>query len=208
MIALQHIDELEPIQAIEIDWAVKDMQDVLRVNLNWLTHPYGRAYRIDKQGEEKRFVLPEVYVGNTDGKYSLVPATPDNDKKAISFFTIGKERQLTKEMQASNYLSWDVGLIIWANLELINKELAKNEDFTQHLIKAVRRVIMRDLLGSGYKVEITTVDREYNEVFKEFTLQERRYVVMPFTAFRFNLIVTLKEGCGVTEVITDVRKKK
>lgn len=200
MIALQHTNELQPIQAIEIDWAVKDMQALLKSKLNWLTHPYGRAYRIDKQGEEKRFVLPEVYVGNTDGKYSLTPVTPDNDKKGISFFVVGRERPLTKDLVASNYLAWEVGLVFWVNLDLINKELAKNEDFTQLLIKDVRRVIMRDLLGSGYKVEITTVDREYNEIFREFTLQERRYVVMPYSAFRFNLIVTLKEGCGATEI--------
>lgn len=200
MIALQHTNELEPIQAIEIDWAVKDMQALLKSKLSWLTHPYGRTYRIDKQGEEKRFVLPEVYVGNTDGKYSLTPVTPDNDKKGISFFAVGRERQLTKDLVASNYLAWEVGLVFWVNLDLINKELAKNEDFTQLLIKDVRRVIMRDLLGSGYKVEITTVDREYNEIFREFTLQERRYVVMPYSAFRFNLIVTLKEGCGATEI--------
>lgn len=200
MIALQHIDEIQPIQAIEIEWAIKDMQAVLKSKLNWLTHPYGRAYRIDKQGEEKRFVLPEVYVGNTDGKYSLMPVTPDNDKKAISFFTIGRERPLTKDLVASNYLSWEVGLIFWVNLELINKELSKTEDFTQNLIKDVRRVINRELLGSGYKTEITTVDREYNEIFKEFNLQERRYIVMPFSAFRFNLLITLKEGCGATDI--------
>lgn len=200
MIALQHINESVPVQAIEIDWAVKDLQAVLKNKIAWLSHPYGRAYRIDKQGEEKRNVLPEVYVGNTDGKYSLMPVTPDNDKKGISFFTIGRERQLTKELVDANYLSWDVGLIFWVNLELINKELAKTEDFTQNLIRDVRRSIMRDLLGSGYKVEITTVDREYNEIFKEFTLQERRYIIMPYSAFRFNLEITLKEGCGATNV--------
>ncbi len=200
MIALQHINEITPVQAIEIDWAVKDLQKVLKDNISWLSHPYGRAYRIDKQGDEKRTVLPEVYVGNTDGKYSLLPVTPDNDKKGISFFSIGKEKPLTKDMVASNYLAWEVGLVFWVNLELINKELSKTEDFTQNLIKDVRRVINRDLLGAGYKVEITTVDREYSEIFKEFTLQERRFIVMPFSAFRFNLVITLREGCGATDI--------
>lgn len=195
MIALQHIDSLEPLQPIEIDFAVLDLQTKLRTNLEWLSHSYGKAYRMDKQGQEKRLILPEVYIGNTDGKYSLLPVTPDNDKKAISFFAIDKERQLGFESNSQNYLAWNVGLIIWANLELINENLAKNEDFTQVLIKQTRDVITNELLGSGYRVDIVDVDREQNLIFREFILQDRKYVTMPFTAFRFNLIFTVREDC-------------
>lgn len=197
MIALQHIDALEPLQPIEIDWAVLDLEDKLKTNLSWLSHSYGRAYRMDRQGQEKRLILPEVYVGNADGKYSLLPVTPDNDKKAISFFVIDKERQVNYEAQTQNYLSWNVGLIIWANLELINKDWAKNEDYTQNLIKQTRDVITKQLLGSGYRCEIIEVEREHNQIFKEFLLQDRRYVIMPFTAFRFNLVITLREDCAL-----------
>lgn len=198
MIQLQHSDSLQPLQAIEIDYAILDLQTKLRTELNWLSHAYGRAYRIDKQGEEKRLVLPEVYIGNTDGKYTLLPTTPDNDKKAVSYFVVEKEKQVKYEPNGSNYLSWNVGAIFWANLEEINLDLAKNEDFTQVLIKEVRNVITNKLLGVGYRCEIVEVQREVNEIFKEFTLQDRRYVVMPFTAFRFNLVITLREECGLS----------
>lgn len=197
MIALQHYDTLEPAQPIEIDWAVLDIQMKLKTNLAWLSHSYGKAYRIDKQGQEKRLILPEVYIGNTDGKYSLMPVTPDNDKKGVVFFVIDKERQLTKDMNTQNFLSWNVGIVFWANLGLINEAFAKNQDYTQNLIKEVRDVLTNKLIGSGYKVEISEVPREHNEIFKEFLLQDRRYVIMPFTAFRFNVTITLREDCGL-----------
>lgn len=195
MIALQHLDSLEPVQPIEIDYAVLDLQNKFKTNLSWLSHSYGKAYRIDKQGAEKRLILPEVYVGNTDGKYTLMPVTPDNDKQGAVFFVIDKERPLTSDANSQNYLTWNVGIVFFANMELINKSFADNQDFTQNLIKEVRDVLTNKLLGVGYKANIIDVPREHNEIFKEFLLQDRRYVIMPFTAFRFNVNITLREDC-------------
>lgn len=197
MINLQHYDSLEPAQPIEIDWVVLDLQMKLKTNLSWLSHSYGKAYRIDKQGTEKRFILPEVYIGNTDGKYSLMPVTPDNDKKGIVFFVIDKEKQLTNDINSQNFLSWNVGIVFWANLEFINESFAKNQDYTQNLIKEVRDILTNEIIGSGYNLSISEVAREHNEIFREFLLQDRRYVIMPFTAFRFNVTITLKEECGL-----------
>lgn len=198
MIALQHLDSLEPLQPIEIDYAILDLQMKLKTDLPWLSHSYGKAYRVDNQGQEKRLILPMVYVGNRDNKYSLMPVSPDNDKEGSVFFVIDRERQLTYDQNSQNFLTWNVGAVFFANLEMINKEFASNQDFTQNLIKEVRNVFTNKLLGTGYRVSIIDVVREHNEIFKEYLLADRRYIVMPFTAFRFNLSITLKEDCLVT----------
>jgi len=195
MIALQHLDSLEPLQPIEIDNAVLDLQMKFKTELSWLSHAYGKAYRIDKQGQEKRLILPEVYVGNTDGKYTLMPVSPDNDKTGTVFFVIDRERQVTNDQLSQNYLNWNVGIVFFANMETINKSFSDNQDFTQNLIKEVRDVLTNKLLGTGYRLGIIDVVREHNEIFKEFLLADRRYIVMPFTAFRFNVNITLKEDC-------------
>ena len=197
MIALQHFDSLEPLQPIEIDLAVLDLQMKLKTNLAWLSHSYGKAYRIDKQGDEKRFILPEVYVGNKDNKYTLMPVSPDNDKMGSVFFVIEKEKQLTYDI-GQNFLNWNVGIIFFANMQLINKSFVDVHDFTQNLIKEVRDVLTNKLIGSAYKLTNSEVVREPNEIFREFILQDRRFVILPFTAFRFNTSITMKEDCLLT----------
>lgn len=197
MIQLQNFEQLEPTQPIEIDLAVLDLQSKFRTNLPWASNVYGKSYRTVNVKPDMRLVLPEVYLGNTNGKYSLSPVTPDNDKKGIIFFVIDAEKPLKWETNSTNYLTYNVGIVTWVNLELINKDLAKNEDFSQNLIKQMRDVLTNELIGMPYRVEILEVTREKNQVYKEFTLIEARYTQMPYSAFRFNTVITLRETCGL-----------
>lgn len=186
MINLQHIDELEPIQPIEIDWAVNTIKNIFKSSLDWLTQPYGRVYKLEH--EEK--LQPYVYVGNTDGKYSMMNVTPDNDKKGMCYFVIEKER-----VYSEGYMIWNVGIVFWVNLSLINDVLAINEDFTQKLIRDVRTVLNEELLGIGFKLEILEITRDFNEVFREFNIKDRKQGAMPFSCFRVNTNLIIQEDC-------------
>jgi len=147
-------------------------------------------------GEPELVVEPNCKLVGVEFESPLLPVTPDNDKLSSSFFVVEKERQTGYEANTQNYLAWNVSLVVWVNLELINKELSKTEDYTQTLIKQVRDVITKKLIGAGYRCDIVEVEREFNLVFKEFVLQDRKYVIMPFSAFRFNMVITLREDCA------------
>ena len=130
MIGLQDPTIPPPIQAIEIDKAIYELQMVLDTNLNWLTHAYGRSYRFIEK-TEKRLYIPEIYKGGVRNEY--VKVTPDNDKKGTCFFVVGKEDNYSYEAHQINNLKYEVSIIFWVNLKAINEALLENEIFTQGL---------------------------------------------------------------------------
>ena len=197
MISLQNPSIPAPLQAVEIDRAIYQLQLRLDTNLGWLSHEYGRAYR-HKSLKGGNVYFPEVYVGQSlDGAYYR--PTPDNDKSGMCFFVVKQEEQPEFDRNVHNYLRWDVGIIFWVNLKLIDEALYQNELFTQNLIREVRSVLTRKLGGLDFSLRIQNVQREFDEVYREFTIEEDKpYLKAPYQAFRFNCDITLREECDTT----------
>ena len=195
MIGLQDPQIPPPIQAIEIDKAIYELQMVLDTNLNWLTHAYGRSYRFIEK-VEKRLYIPEIYKGGA--KYDYVRVTPDNDKQGTCFFVVGKEINYDYSAHQKNNLKYNVSIIFWVNLKTINEPLLQNEIFTQGLIRDVRRVLTQKGGAIEYSYKLLSVEREFKEVYKEFKLKEEEdYLRSPYDGFRFNLELIVQEDCGL-----------
>lgn len=193
MIKLQNPSIPPPTMAIEIDKAIYNIMTVLNLNLSWLTHGYARAYRFIEKGEG-RLYFPEVYVGGDKNPYHRV--TPDNDKKGMCFFVVGKEQQRDFVQFSSNWLKWEVGIVFWVNLKLIDPNLLQTEEFTQNLIRDARRVLTERLGGLGFRIQLKNAEREFKEIYKEFTLDESNdYLRAPYSGFRVNCEIEIQEGC-------------
>lgn len=197
MVNLQNPNIPAPIQAIEIDKAVYELQMLLDTKLDWLTHAYGRAYRFLEK-VEKRLYIPEIYVGGD--KYEYTRVSPDNDKKGTCFFIVGKEDNYDYETHQTNNLRYDVGIVFWVNLKMINDPLLKNEIFTQNLIRDVRHVLTMQAGGLPFSFKINSVEREFRQIYREFNMREEEdYLRSPYDGFRFNLELIVQEDCdGVT----------
>lgn len=194
MINLQNPQIPQPQQAIEIDKAIYELQLLLDTNLNWLTHAYGRAYRYVEK-TEKRLYLPEIYTGGVQKDYSIV--TPDNDKKGTCFFVVGKEDNYSYHAHQVNNLKYEVGIVFWVNLELINSALLETEIFTQNLIRDVRHVLTQKGGGLSFSYKLEDVEREFKRVYREFNMDESNdYHRSPYDGFRFNLELIVQEDCG------------
>lgn len=194
MIKLQDPSVPQPTQAVEIDKAISELQVALDANLNWLTHDYGRAYRFIAKGDKKLY-FPEVYIGGEKRSYHVV--SPDNDKKGTCFFVVGREDNKDFDFNQYNYLEYNVGIVFWVNLELINGALLDTEYFTQNLIKDVRDILTRKIGGLSFALEIENVVRGLEEIYREFRLDEKEgYLRSPYSGFRFNCKITLQEDCG------------
>lgn len=192
MINLQNPQIPAPIKAIEIDRAIYELQLLLSTNLSWLSHAYGRAYRFVEK-TQKRLYLPEVYQGAKS--YTIV--TPDNDKKGTCFFVVGREENWAYEPHQVNNLRFEVGIIFWVNLAQIDASLLANEVFTQNLIKDARQVLTQKGGGLGFSFKIKNVEREFKQVYKEFTMDEANdYHRAPYDGFRLNLELVVAEDCG------------
>ena len=195
MINLQNPTIPNPLEAIEVDKAVYELQLLLDTKLDWLTYSFGRAYRfLDKNG--KKMYFPEVYKGGSNFSYTRV--TPDNDKKGTCFFVVGKEEVFDYEPHQKNFLKYNLGILFWVNLKKINEGLLQNEIFTQNLIRDVRRVLTTQGGAKGYSFKLKSVEREFKEIYKEFTLNEEEdYLRAPYSGFRFNIELLVREDCGV-----------
>lgn len=188
---LQYPEIPDPVNPIEIDRAIYDTQLMLEANLDWLTNSYARAYRF-RDIKEGKLYYPEIWKG--DG-YQIV--TPDNDNKASCFFVVSKMEAKDFETNQYNHLKYKVGIVFQANLELIDKDLLATEDFTQHLIRDVRDVITRQNTLRDIIIKINEEVREFKEVYKGFTLDEREgYNRLPLTIFRINCEFVIREDCG------------
>lgn len=190
------------VDPIEIDKAIMDLQLRLDLNLTWLSHEYGRAYRHLKIQNNNRVYFPEVYTGKQDDKYMYYRPTPDNDKSGLCFFVVGDETNDFAENQ-HNYLTYDLGIVFWANLKLIDDSKLNTELFTQNLIKEVREVLTRKLIGTFYKLKIERVVREFSQIYSEFTIDEKEnYLMAPYQGFRFNCTIELQEDCNTNPIDT------
>jgi hypothetical protein len=184
------------LELVEIDAAIFDIQTKLDTNLPWLSNSYGRSYRHKRDESGISYYFPEVYIGKQNGQYAYYRPTPDNDKKAMCFFVVGRETPYRYEDNKYNYLRWPVGIVFSVNLNLINDPLLTTELFTQQLIKDVRGVLTRGLLVSFYRIRINDIVREMNEVYAEFSLpNETSSVMAPQAIFRVNIDVILQESC-------------
>jgi len=146
MINLQNPNVPMPLQAIEIDAIVMDLQYKLETNLIWLTHGYARAYRHFQFDNGKFNYYPEVYNGVENGQPVYYQPKPDNDKEGICYFVVGKEKPSNFEPNHFNYIAHDLSAVFWVNLDLINKASLTTELITQQLIAEARGVLTYNII--------------------------------------------------------------
>lgn len=179
-----------------IDLVVSDLQTLLDTSLVWLTNGMGRAYRLTKvRANQTTVFLPEVYLGVAN-RYDYFAATPDNDKQGQNIFFVGDANLPDQQKGFYGWVEHEVGIIFSANLETIDSALLATEDFTEHLIQDVREVLIRLTVGKGYRINIDSITREFDDVYAEFDVSRDRGVAhAPMTHFRFNCTITFKEDC-------------
>ena len=192
MINLQNGSIPTPVDAIEIDKAILDLQTRLSASLSWLSHGYGKTYRNIDVSQSLTVYFPEVFLGNN----AYMRVTPDNDKQGQSLILVGNEDVLDNDLGQNSHLQYDVSIIFTANLKLINSTLLETEYYQQNLIRDVRHVLQSATLGAFYQITMDSIDRDFTDVWREFNIEEKRGIShAPFTHFRVNCTVTLKEDC-------------
>ena len=69
-----------PLEPVEIDQTIEEINALLITNLTWLSNAYGRAYRKIEKTEKETLYLPEIYVGVRKTKKDYYRVTPDGSK--------------------------------------------------------------------------------------------------------------------------------
>ena len=159
MIKLQHDTLPVASDAVEIDKVVLDLQTRLTGSLTWLTHGYGKAYKLPDLTNGYTLYIPAVFMGNEN----YLPVVPDTDKQGQSIFLVSEERIEDFGMGFKSYLSYDVSILFSCNLKLVNSTLLGTDYFQQNLIQEVRRVLA-SIRGVFYTFEITDIESEASQI--------------------------------------------
>lgn len=172
------------------DKVIVEVQKALADNLPWLDHSFGRAERLVKVINGKKYYSPNVYIGRNE--YRLI--TPDDAVGNYSFFVLGEPQNVEYYPGMQNSLTTNFSLIVWLDMRRV-------ETYDERNTEAVKRDILRVLNGGVHlrtgSVSINTIYERAENVFKEYTLDEidNQYIMHPFAAFRFEGTIKVEDDC-------------
>ena len=173
-----------------VDIPISEMQQQIASQLSWLNHAFGKAERLIKIINGKRYYTPNVYVGNNE--YELI--APDSNFGNYCFFTIDEPEDITYEAGGLNIIECPFSIIFWVDMRTI-------EQIDERNTEAVKRQILRVLNGgvflrSGYYTINRIYERAEN-VFAGFTLDEvdNQFLMHPYAGWRFTGRLVIKDTC-------------
>ena len=164
-----------------IDRVLGNIQTGLMDNVDWLDIAFGRAQRIAKVIQGKRYYTPNVYAGGTEwrGDNDYIDVSPDANIGNFSFFWIDDPQTV----------GW-VPKVYPGQLNNRNTEALKNEILT--------------VLNGGFWLKDGTIviNRIYElaeNVYRGFTLDEidNQFLMHPFGGFRFEGVLSVNQPCNI-----------
>ena len=123
-----------------LDSIIANIQSGLMENVDWLNVVFGRAQRIAKVINGKRYYIPSVYVGGTDyrGENDYIEVSPDANIGNFGFFWVDDPQTVGWVPKEQSTIKAPFALIVWFDLRKVypgqlnnrNTESLKNEILT------------------------------------------------------------------------------
>lgn len=172
------------------DKVIASIQRGLADNLGWLTHSFGRAERLAKFIDGRRYYTPNIYVGRNE--YELI--APDSGFGNYSFFVLDDPQKISWTVGETSKLTAPFSLVVWVDMRTI-------EDIDQRNTEAVKQQILR-VLNGGFRlrdgaIKITRIYERAENVFAGFSLDEvdNQFLMSPFCGWRFYGEMTISDDC-------------
>lgn len=180
---------------VEIGSAINKIREKL-TNIPWLERAYFVAERFQKAVDGKKYFYPATYAPTAPGRRDYASMTPDNDFKGRSFFMVGAGA-IEHDDHDENRITYPVGLIVSANLDLIDPVKLDSGLFTNELIRDVRSLLTKTRMSHLFEYKLTGESRDLRDVFREFSMDDiEEYNRAPMQTFRIDLSVTVNQDCN------------
>lgn len=183
---------------VMLDKVIGEIQTGLVENLTWLDAAFGRAQRLTKMINGKRFVMPNVYCGgwNGHGSNDYIEVSPDSKIGNFSFFEI-EDPQTIDIGPWARQIKAPFGLIFWFDLTRVYN-VADNRNTEQ--LKAEILHVLNGRAGwhlSEGRVVINRIYERAENIYRGYTLSEidNQFLMHPFAGFRFDGILEFNEMC-------------
>lgn len=162
------------------------IQDALSADLGWLDNTFGKAERVQRIINGKRYYEPAWYKSNGD----YITLSPTDTLGNYAFFTIGEPQESNWDTWGNTDLQAPFSLIIWANIERI-----VGDRNTEALKEDILKVLNGRVHPHNY-----TINRIYERaenVFDSFTLDEtdNQFLMHPYVGWRFTGVVKAHTTC-------------
>ena len=181
-----------------VDRVLWNIQNGLMDNVDWLDVAFGRAQRIVKMINGKRYYTPNVYVGSDDyrGENDYLDVSPDANIGNFSFFWIDDPQDVEWIPKAQSGIKYPFSLIVWFDLRKVYPGQLDNRN-----TEALKNEILTVLNGGFWLKEGTITVNKIHElaenVYRGFTLDEvdNQFLMHPFGGLRFDGKLTINESC-------------
>lgn len=172
------------------DIIIGEIQDGLAENVGWLDHIFGKAERLVKMVNGKRFYSPNIYIGNND----YMEISPDSNIGNYCFFTLDDPQKVIYQRGDKNELKTSFSLIVWVDMRKIPDADERN---TESVKRQILRALNGDIILREGKMTIETIYEKAENVFSGFTLDEvdNQFLMQPYCGWRFKGELLIIDTC-------------
>lgn len=175
-----------------IDLVLGDIQNGLVNNIGWLDKAFGRAQRLVKIIDNKKYFTPNVYTGNGN---EYMPVAPDSNIGNFSFFWIDDPQTLDWLPKQQGNVKSPFALIFWFDLRRVYN--SANDRNTEALKADILKVLNGGFQLRSGRIKINRIYEQAENIYRGFTLDEvdNQFLMHPFAGFRFEGELTVMEPC-------------
>lgn len=176
------------------DKCINELRTVLADRLAWLDVSYGRAERLIKTVDGKRYYTPNVYKGNDQYEVLL----PDDRKGCYSFVVLSEPQEVINQMQMEVRVKSPFSLIVWVDMRRVEKKMQlADKRNTEYVKEQVLGVLETAFLKKG-AIKVSKIYQRAENVFQGFTLDEvdNQFLMSPFAGFRFDGEMIVTNDCS------------
>ena len=183
-----------------IDRVIGNIQAGLMDNVDWLDVVFGRAQRVAKIINGKRYFTPNVYAGGTQyrGNNDYIDVSPDANIGNFGFFWVDDPQNVGWVPKEQSTIKAPFALIVWLDLRKVYPGQLNNRN-TEALKNEILTVLNGGFWLKDGAIEINRVYELAENVYRGFTLDEvdNQYLLHPFAGFRFEGILSVSQPCKI-----------
>lgn len=172
------------------DALIEEMQLGLAEKLPWLDHVFGRAERLIKIINGKRYYTPNVYIGRNE--YELI--APDSNFGNYCFFDVSEPQDISFSVGDLNVIESPFSIIFWVDMRTLENADERNREAVK---QSILRVLNKQIFPKRGYYWINRIYEHAENVFKGYTLEEvdNQFLMHPFAGWRFEGVLRIKDVC-------------
>lgn len=163
-----------------MDVVVVQIQDILKANIPWLDHSFGRSQKLIDKDTKK--VYPAVHIGYE--KY--INVFPDQELGNFSFLIFEDPQTIDSTLKPYIKVSQKFSIVFWFDL---SKIFVNQKDRSLEAIKLqILTVLNAKMLLNKGSIKMSEIKKDAKNIYKEYSVNEldSQFLMHPFAGLRFD----------------------